>query len=319
MRGLWPKVTRRPRLGHTEKSHKREQQQNHLKITARARAPKAIGGIYAVDRGQARALHQPALFGTSSDASCHTVRMRGGQPSRARPVSSGRGRVRNEDFGPIYRNDAGGKGRDDWEKARTGSEGWDVSGSAERDRVAPERGDVRPGLQGSPRHAVQGNRGLDAELEEQGASRGTEREAKRWWPIVTPLAALLIGVTLLLPTARHEWALSIFRQPSRYTALSFNKPWALPSVARKGKPIALSFTVGDQEGRSELYRYVLTESAGSFSRKISESQRIVPSGGTWTVTTVVRPICRLSPCRVEVSLPGHPEVIDFLVELRAGS
>jgi hypothetical protein len=202
---------------------------------------------------------------------------------------------------------------------RPGGEDWDVSRSGEWDSASPERGDVRPGLRISPRHAVQGYRGLGAHVEEQGPSRGTEREARRWWPIVTLLVAFLIGVSLLLPAVRHQWALSIVRQPSHYTALSFNKPWDLPSVARRGKPIPVSFTVGDQEGQSELYRYVLTESAGSFSKKISESRRMVPSGGTWTVTTVVRPTCRLSPCRIEVSLPGHPEAIDFLVTLRAGS
>lgn len=235
--------------------------------------------------------------------------------------------MRNEDFGPAYRNDAGGNRWDDRQRARTGGEDWDVSESGEWDRTSPERGDVRPGLlgsprhavQGSPRHAVQGYRGLGTHVEEQGPSRGTEREVRRWWPIVTPIVVLLTGVSLLLPAVRHQWALSIFRQPSHYTALSFNKSWALPSMARSGKPIPVSFTVDDQEGRSELYRYVLTESAGRFSKKIGESWRIVPSGGTWTVTTVVRPNCRLSPCRIEVSLPGHPETIDFLVTLRAGS
>lgn len=235
-------------------------------------------------------------------------------------MSSGQGRPGNEDFDLAYRTNAGGESPSDWAKARTVGKNWDVSGGGEGHRVALEgEGDLRPGSPSSPRRGVQGHRGTDAHVEKQDPSRGGGRQARRWWPIVTPLAALVIGVSLLLPGVRHQWALSIFRQPSRYTALSFNKSWALPSVARRDKPIRVSFTVGNQEERSELYRYVLSESAGRFSRKISESRRTVASGGTWTVSAVVRPTCRRSPCRIEVSLPGHREVIDFLVTLRARS
>lgn len=234
-------------------------------------------------------------------------------------MNSGQGRARNEHFDLPYRNNAGGS-RDDWEKARTVGENWDVTGGGEGDRAAPKReGDLRADLPGSPRGGVQGHRGRDTHVEKQDPSRGSEREARRWWPIVTPLAALVIGISLLLPAVRHQWALSIFRQPSRYTALSFNKAWALPSEARRGKPIPVSFTVGNQEERPELYRYVLSESAGRFSKKIGENRRIVAGGDTWTVTTVVRPTCGRSPCRIEVSLPGHREVIDFLITLRARS
>lgn len=149
-------------------------------------------------------------------------------------------------------------------------------------------------------------------------ARRQELAARRWWPVLVPLAVLAIGVSLLLPAGRHQWALSLFRQPMRYTALSFNKAWALPTTAVINEPIAISFTIGNQEGRAMDYRYGIIESAGGISHTLGESTRIVAAGATWIVSTVIRPTCATSPCRVEVWLPGHPETIDFLVTLRAG-
>jgi hypothetical protein len=141
---------------------------------------------------------------------------------------------------------------------------------------------------------------------------------RRWWPVLAPLAVIAIGVSLLLPAGRHEWALSLFRQPTHYTALSFNQAWALPASVPKGEPIAISFSVANHEGRAIRYRYVLGESpAGSSAgyHAIQGSARVIPDGSTWTVSTSIEPSCVRERCRVEVSLPGHPETIDFFVNL----
>jgi hypothetical protein len=148
-------------------------------------------------------------------------------------------------------------------------------------------------------------------------SRNREPGARRWWPILAPLAVLAAGASLLSPTGRHQWALSLFRQPARYTVLSFSHAAALPATAVSGKPITVSFTVGNQEGQVEDYRYVLNATGGGSSRILSGSMRTVAAGTKWTVSTMVRPACRASRCRIEVSLPGHPETIDFLVALKA--
>jgi len=142
-----------------------------------------------------------------------------------------------------------------------------------------------------------------------------ERGTRRWWPIVTVFAALAVGVSLLIPAGRHQWALSLIRQPTRYTTLSFNKAWALPATAAFNEPIRISFTISNQEGRSLDYQYVLTQSDGRVSQTLGKSARMVAAGGTWTVTAVIRPTCAASSCRVEVSLPGHPEKIGFFVAL----
>jgi hypothetical protein len=138
-----------------------------------------------------------------------------------------------------------------------------------------------------------------------------------WWPFLVPLAVLMAGISLLSPAGRHQWALSLFRQPARYTVLFFDHPAALPATAEAGRPVRVSFTVGNREGRAVGYRYVMRVAGGSRSRIVGEASRTVAAGASWMVSTVVRPVCRTSPCRIQVSLPGHPETIDFLVAVQA--
>lgn len=149
------------------------------------------------------------------------------------------------------------------------------------------------------------------------SGRDHEPGARRWWPILTPLAVIAAGVSLLSPAGRHEWALMLFRQPARYTVLSFNHAAALPATAATGEPIAISFTVGNEEGHAARYRYVISAAGGPGSRILGGSARTVAAGATWTVTRAIRPACSTARCRIEVSLPGHPETIDFLIALKA--
>ena len=144
-----------------------------------------------------------------------------------------------------------------------------------------------------------------------------EPPTRRWWPVLLPLAVLVIGASVLVPSARHQWALSLFRQPTPYTALAFNHASSLPAQAVINKPIAISFTVSNREGHKVSYRYVLTQSPSRTSGVLGQSEKTVAAGATWNVSTMVRPSCPSSPCRVQVSLPGHPETIDFLVSLSA--
>jgi hypothetical protein len=141
---------------------------------------------------------------------------------------------------------------------------------------------------------------------------------------VTALVLLAVGASLLSPYGRHQWALSLSRQPTPYTVLAFSRPTALPATAVVNEPVSMSFTVANHEGHAVDYRYVLSVfSAGSRgvsggrTRILGSSARTVLDGATWTVSTAVRPTCGISKCRLEVSLPGYPETIDLLVTLTA--
>jgi hypothetical protein len=83
------------------------------------------------------------------------------------------------------------------------------------------------------------------------------------------------------------------------------------------EPLRISFTVSNREGRTQVYRYVVSDedSAGGPSTRLGSSVKRVPSGANWTVSTVIRPSCASDQCRIKVSLPGHPETIDFLLAL----
>lgn len=146
----------------------------------------------------------------------------------------------------------------------------------------------------------------------------TNSGERRWWPVLAPIALIALVASLLLPAGRHQWALSVFRQPAKYTALSFNDAWELPASANRGSPIPISFTIGNQEGRTLSYTYVVSESdQANFSQTMATAARTLEPGRTWTVTLDVRPTCGPSPCRIQVSVPGHPEHVDFLVILKA--
>jgi hypothetical protein len=153
----------------------------------------------------------------------------------------------------------------------------------------------------------------------QPSDESTERtRERRWWPVVAPLALIAIAASLIFPAGRHQWALSLFRQPTRYTSLSFDRASNLPSTAPAGAPLTFSFSVGNHEGRAVTYRYLISEgSSGKEETVVEQSTRMIASGATWTVSTSVAARCTGSPCRVQVSLPGHPEIIDFLVTLTA--
>ena len=155
---------------------------------------------------------------------------------------------------------------------------------------------------------------MSTQLSERPTERPRER---RWWPVVAPLAVIAIAASLILPAGRHQWALSLFRQPTYYTSLSFGGAWDLPSTAARGAPLTFSFSVGNHEGQAVTYRYLISEDSAGKGDIVKQSTKIVAPGGTWTVSTTVRAVCTGSPCWVQVSLPGHPEKIDFLVTLTA--
>ncbi len=141
---------------------------------------------------------------------------------------------------------------------------------------------------------------------------------RRWRTIAVALGVAAIGMSLLVPSARHQWALSVFRQPARYTAISFDAPAKLPAAAFWNQAIPISFTVTNQQGRATTYRYVLSENGDGHSRVIGGASRMVAPGASWDVSTTVRPTCSTSPCQVKISLPGHPETLDFNVNLQPG-
>jgi hypothetical protein len=149
------------------------------------------------------------------------------------------------------------------------------------------------------------------------AQRGGSRP---WWPFVAVALVVLVGASLIFPAGRHQWAVSIIRQPTNYTALSFADAGHLPSTVTAGTPVRVSFSVANHESKLVRYPYVVTSAnVGSDTTPtvLERATVAVPSGGRRTTSTTVTPACTSSSCRITVSLPSHSESIDMLVHVNS--
>jgi hypothetical protein len=149
-----------------------------------------------------------------------------------------------------------------------------------------------------------------------------ESTGHRWWPWVAGIVAIGVGVSLLFPTARHQWALSVVRQPTPYTTLSFVHAVALPTAVPTEGEVSFSFTIANNEGRDMTYHYVVSSADRTANQATAILQRgtlHLPTGHKGTASAEVRPVCSTATCRVVVSLEGQSESIDFLVRNDAAS
>jgi hypothetical protein len=168
-------------------------------------------------------------------------------------------------------------------------------------------------------------RSTDADTDE-GVEAGTDaadptapdvEQGRRWWPYMAIAAALLVGASLLSPAGRHQWDVSIFRQPTHYTTLSFVAAAKLPSTATAGKPVSLVVALGNNEGRLVDYPYVVTSAnaTGSDVRVVQRATVAVPAGHVREVAINVAPTCTSASCRLAVLLPEQAESIDVLLRV----
>jgi hypothetical protein len=127
------------------------------------------------------------------------------------------------------------------------------------------------------------------------------------------VAVILVAASLLSPWVRHEWALSLGRQPTPYTQLGFSHAAGLPVTGVRGKGIPISFVITNDEGKQLSYRYVVASGSGTTLTALRSEAKVVAAGASWDVDIVVVPKCAASSCRVQVSLPEQDEKIDFML------
>lgn len=138
----------------------------------------------------------------------------------------------------------------------------------------------------------------------------------RWWSALAIALTVLTVTSALSPVLRHQWALSLTRQPTPYTVLAFKQASALPTTAIRGKEIKVSFIINNEEGHPVRYRYVLASGSNRKLTSLSTSDKTVSAGTAWVVTESVVPKCAKAACKIQISLPSQQEKIDFLVTLR---
>ena len=123
-------------------------------------------------------------------------------------------------------------------------------------------------------------------------------------------------MSVATPAGRHQWALSLFRQPAHYTALYFNHPLTLRREISRSAPVPLVFTIQNNEGTTIKYDYIVTSDDGVNHSVLYKASRKIASDSQFKVAITIHPKCILNPCRIQVALPGHPETIDFLLGIR---
>jgi hypothetical protein len=147
--------------------------------------------------------------------------------------------------------------------------------------------------------------------------------AKRRWVlrgygvVLAVLTTLLVvGVTVvgLSSEARHQVALSIARQPEKYTELYLSadrRPQVSPSP--DGEVISVSFTVVNHEGRTTEYPYsvrLVDPSEAPVARAGGSLE--VGDGSAVTTTVAVGVPASATWSAVEVDLEGRAEHLRFL-------
>lgn len=155
-----------------------------------------------------------------------------------------------------------------------------------------------------------------------GDAQGSQYERPRWdlWLLGTGLLAIaLAAASFMSPWVRHEWALSVQRQPTPYTQLGFTNAASLPATGVPGKGIPVSFTITNDEGRQVSYRYVVASGSGTKLTTLSSGTTVIAAGQSRGVAIVVVPKCAAASCQVQVSLPEQNESIDFMLTYPAQS
>ena len=148
------------------------------------------------------------------------------------------------------------------------------------------------------------------------ASRSVDDQAtgaRRWWPTLATLLVIGVGLSLLVPAGRRQWAISIIRQPTPFTALYFDHPTALPSTVTNGQRVNFMFSIANHEENPLNYPYTVVVSPSNGQSVPTTRTAFVAPGKSRSLAVTVEVACSASPCRVQVSLPDQRQSIDFRV------
>jgi len=147
-------------------------------------------------------------------------------------------------------------------------------------------------------------------------AQASRYEPPRWdfWLLGSGLLAIVIAAaSFMSPWVRHEWTLSVQRQPTPYTQLSFINPAGLPSTGVRGAGIPVPFVITNDEGRQVSYRYVVSSGSGTTLTALSSGTKVLAAKAAWSFNVFVVPKCTAASCRIQVSLPEQNESIDFIL------
>ena len=134
--------------------------------------------------------------------------------------------------------------------------------------------------------------------------------------LVTTIALLIItlaaGLCVFFPKqALYQLKISVIRQPVPYTQLFFSNPAKIPSRLHAKRRNGFSFTLVNNEGRVQIYRYQVTMSTSRSQTIVSDGSLSIADEERVTRSVSVIPKFRKSRYLITVTLIGTGQSIHF--------
>jgi hypothetical protein len=130
--------------------------------------------------------------------------------------------------------------------------------------------------------------------------------------IILAVIGLSAGIACAFPRQfMHQVKISLIRQPTPYTQLFFNNPTALPSRLHNNRPNIFTFTIVNDQGQSQRYRYTVVVSTAKSFIIASKGSLTIRNGDTATRTVAVTPKSRRSRYLITVALDAGGQSIHF--------
>jgi hypothetical protein len=136
------------------------------------------------------------------------------------------------------------------------------------------------------------------------------------WKVAWAGAAIFIALAgilaIVFPTQfKHQFAISVTRQPTPYTQLFFANSTTLPRELSLNRPNDVKFTVVNNEGRAATYHYTVTMAVGNQAKIAGQGSFALGDNQSITQTAVIKPSSRRSQYLVKITLDGTGSFIQF--------
>jgi hypothetical protein len=134
---------------------------------------------------------------------------------------------------------------------------------------------------------------------------------------IATLIILCVGVVLAF--AWNDGKLADFWtaiQPhnQQYTALAFTDANTLPIALDNNNTLSFAFTVGNVEGKTTSYPYIVTVTSKTGNKVVSVGNVTIPADGEVIVPEKLTLVRTSDPEAVTVTLPIESESIDFMLK-----
>lgn len=148
---------------------------------------------------------------------------------------------------------------------------------------------------------------------------GPQEPEKKVGRVVAVIAlcfiTLIAGLYAAFPDQfKRQVELSLIRQPTPYTQLFFSHPEALPAKLHIGKSNRFTFTIINDEGTSESFKYSVVVSTAKSVNVSRRGSVTIHNGSTASRAVAVVPRSRKSRYLITVILDASGQSIHFYGE-----